>query len=98
MRSEGEGVERSASGIDIPSTSASLENHGDRSKEGSVILRIKRKRGTDPISALRIDGLVSEGVDPRDAEQRVRDEDKDTTGISPDDPITRKRRPTGRGE
>jgi len=40
--------------------------------KGSLILRIKRKRGTEPISALRIEALLSEGIDPKEVEQHAK--------------------------
>lgn len=53
-------------------SSAQRELLRNNEGRGSLILRIKRKRGTDPISALRIESLLSDGIDPSQAEERVR--------------------------
>lgn len=61
--------------------------------KGSLILRIKRKRGVDPITALRIETLRSE------EEAELRESDTSLIGTSPED-VTQarpKRRLTDRG-
>lgn len=74
-----------ASKEDMPSSSAPSHD-GD----SSLILRIKRKRGTDPISALRIESLLSQSTTKDDAEG-LRD--------AADIPVeSNKRRQTDRGE
>lgn len=50
---------------------ANRRNKGADGK-GSLILRIKRKRGTEPITALRIETLLSEGIDPSEVEEHAK--------------------------
>lgn len=82
-----------AQGVDGPMTTAFGTNDSGQGSGGaggsshngssdSMILRIKRKRGADPITALRIETLVSKGLDPRLAEQRARSE------LSPSSPTS----------
>jgi hypothetical protein len=77
---------------------ARVENNDNK---GSLILRIKRKRGADPISALRIESLLSNGIDPSQVEDHAKQLQDGVSG-SPEDRAeslsVSKRRATERGE
>ncbi|UZJ51780.1 hypothetical protein CBS101457_001100 [Exobasidium rhododendri] len=90
-------------GLNQPSPIRSLKENGEvsatqaqeRSEKGTLMLRIKRKRGTEPINALRIETLLSEGNNSDEVEghtKRKQDairDDKTETAV--------KRRLTDRG-
>jgi hypothetical protein len=82
-------------------SSAQRERLQSNDGMGSLILRIKRKRGTDPISALRIETLLSKGINPSQVEEHARSLDGGEAG-SPEDSAGAsarpKRRLTERGE
>ena len=74
--------------------SRALSNNDGR---GSLILRIKRKRGTDPITALRIETLLSEGVDPDEVAEHAKQLESGSPDDKADASARAKRRLTKRG-
>jgi hypothetical protein len=70
------------------------KNENDK---GSLMLRIKRKRGAEPITALRIETLLSEGLDPNEVEEHSRRMQEDATNNDKEETRV-KRRLTDRGK